>query len=35
MFSNDSAFGLLFIPFGLIAIAGVVAVMFMFLVLPA
>ncbi len=34
MFSNSSALGLLIIPFGLIAIAGIVAALFMF-VLPA
>lgn len=35
MFSKEDALGLLTIPLGLVAIAGIVAVMFMFLVLPA
>jgi hypothetical protein len=35
MFSNDSAVGLLIIPFGLIAIAGIVGAMFLLCVLPA
>ena len=34
MFSNDSALGLLTIPFGFIAIAAIVAAMFL-LILPA
>lgn len=34
MFSNDSALGLLYIPAGLVLIAGIVAALFLF-VLPA
>jgi len=35
MFSKEAAFGLLYIPAGLVFIVGFVAALFMFCVLPA
>jgi len=35
MFSKDAAVGLLYIPAGLVLIAGIVAALFAFCVLPA